>query len=103
LPRRIGLSLRLGLSRRASQWCLAPLEVAFTLHLKVMRLRESCMRDNRTCSLGGGRRPARKRASSDPTIIYGAVSSELAVIRPPLAAAIDQLPQGSNPPTLYTR
>jgi hypothetical protein len=25
------------------------------------------MRDNRTCSLGGGRRPARKRASSDPT------------------------------------
>jgi hypothetical protein len=25
------------------------------------------MRENRTCSLGGGRRPARKRASSDPT------------------------------------
>jgi hypothetical protein len=28
---------------------------------------ESCMRENCTCSLGGGRRPARKRASSDPT------------------------------------
>ena len=25
------------------------------------------MRENRTCSLGGGRRLARKRASSDPT------------------------------------
>jgi len=25
------------------------------------------MRENRTCSLSGGRRPARKRASSDPT------------------------------------
>ena len=33
------------------------------------RLRESCMRENRTCSLSGGRRPARKRASSDPTWI----------------------------------
>src|ERR1035437_5765963 len=32
-----------------------------------MDLRESCMRENRTCSLGGERRPARKRASSDPT------------------------------------
>ena len=32
-----------------------------------MSLRESCMRENRTCSLSGGRRPARKRASSDPT------------------------------------
>jgi len=30
-------------------------------------LRESCIRENRTCSLGGGRRPARRRASSDPT------------------------------------
>ena len=30
-------------------------------------LRESCIRENRTCSLSGGRRPARKRASSDPT------------------------------------
>jgi hypothetical protein len=28
---------------------------------------ESCMRENCTCSLGGGRRPARERASSDPT------------------------------------
>jgi len=32
-------------------------------------LRESCIRENRTCSLSGGRRPARKRASSDPTLI----------------------------------
>jgi len=29
--------------------------------------RESCIRENRPCSLSGGRRPARKRASSDPT------------------------------------
>ena len=34
-----------------------------------LSLRESCMRENRTCSLSGGRRPARKRASSDPTPI----------------------------------
>src|SRR5215470_13204547 len=34
---------------------------------EVLRLRESCMRENRTCSLRGGRRPACKRASSDPT------------------------------------
>jgi hypothetical protein len=31
-----------------------------------MCLRESCMRENRTCSFGGRRRPARKRASYDP-------------------------------------
>src|SRR5499425_1298172 len=35
---------------------------------EVLRLRESCMRENRTCSLRGGRRPACKRASSDPTM-----------------------------------
>jgi hypothetical protein len=34
---------------------------------QVLCLRESCMRENRTCSLSGGRRLARKRASSDPT------------------------------------
>ena len=28
---------------------------------------ESCMRENCTCSLSGGRRPAHQRASSDPT------------------------------------
>ena len=33
----------------------------------VLILRESCMRENRTCSLRGGRRLACKRASSDPT------------------------------------
>ncbi len=32
-----------------------------------MSLRESCMRETCTCSLSGGRRPARQRASSDPT------------------------------------
>jgi Group II intron, maturase-specific domain len=32
-----------------------------------LSLRESCMHETCTCSLGGGRRPARKRASSDPT------------------------------------
>jgi hypothetical protein len=31
-------------------------------------LRESCMRENRTYSLSGGRWPARKRATSDPTV-----------------------------------
>src|SRR5690348_15841348 len=30
-------------------------------------IRESCIRENRTCSLSGGRRLARQRASSDPT------------------------------------
>src|SRR5215467_9106843 len=33
----------------------------------MLNLRESCIRENCTCSLGGGRRLARKRASSDPT------------------------------------
>ena len=33
----------------------------------IQTLRESCMRENRTCSLSGGRWPARKRATSDPT------------------------------------
>ena len=32
-----------------------------------MSLRESCIREMCTCSLSGGRRLARKRASSDPT------------------------------------
>jgi hypothetical protein len=32
-----------------------------------LSLRESCMQETCTCSLGGGRRLARKRASSDPT------------------------------------
>jgi hypothetical protein len=34
-------------------------------------LRESCMRENRTYSLSGGRWPARKRATSDPTPMKG--------------------------------
>ena len=39
----------------------------FSCILASLSLRESCTREIRTCSLGGGRRPARKRASSDPT------------------------------------
>ena len=41
----------------------------FSCILASLSLRESCTREIRTCSLGGGRRPARKRASSDPTEI----------------------------------
>ena len=33
----------------------------------MIEFRESCIRENRPCSLSGGRRPAPKRASSDPT------------------------------------
>jgi len=50
------------------------LAVAF-LTSQVTCLRESCMRENRTCSLGGGRRLARKRASSDPTGGKGAMTA----------------------------
>src|SRR5260370_37359058 len=45
-----------------------PLGGCLFLPSQVTCLRESCMRENRTCSLGGGRRPPRKRASSDPTV-----------------------------------
>ena len=34
-----------------------------------MCFRESCIRQIGLCSLSGGRRPARKRASSDPTML----------------------------------
>jgi hypothetical protein len=34
-----------------------------------LSLRERCMREICTCSVRGGRRPARKRASSDPTVL----------------------------------
>ena len=47
-----------------------PLRGCLFLTSQVTCLRESCTRENRTCSLGGGRRPARKRASSDPTIHF---------------------------------
>ena len=43
-------------------------DVALFLHLANACLRKSCMREIRTCRLSGGRRPARKRASSDPTL-----------------------------------
>src|SRR6202162_6282853 len=44
-----------------------PLDRCLFSRLRVWCLRESCIRENRPCSLSGGRRPARKRASSDPT------------------------------------
>src|SRR5215469_15342554 len=47
--------------------CPVALFNTFSCILASLSLRESCMREIRTCSLGGGRRPARKRASSDPT------------------------------------
>src|SRR5215831_19606751 len=42
-----------------------------SLRLRNRCLRESCIRENRTCSLSGGRWLARKRASSDPTAKKG--------------------------------
>src|SRR6202140_4654074 len=39
------------------------------LVLASLSLRESCLHEMCTGSLGGGRRPARKRASSDPRIL----------------------------------
>jgi CRP-like cAMP-binding protein len=44
------------------------LAVALFLTSQVMCLRESYIRETRTCSLSGGRKLARKRASSDPTM-----------------------------------
>jgi len=52
-----------------------PLGGCLFLTSQVTCLRESCMRENCTCSLGGGRRLARKRASSDPTIQIGICGS----------------------------
>ena len=57
-------------SRRLADWINptgAKLDSFLRLHRLGSSLRESCIRENRTCSLSGGRRPARKRASSDPT------------------------------------
>ena len=45
---------------------LAPLGRAWIVS-RSLCLRESCMRENRTYSLSGGRWPARKCATSDPT------------------------------------
>src|ERR1700751_104526 len=42
---------------------------SFYRNSEAVSLRESCIRENRPCSLSGGRRPARERASSDPTSI----------------------------------
>ena len=49
---------------------LAPLDKAWTVS-RSLCFRESCMRENRTYSLSGGRWPARKRATSDPTAVMG--------------------------------
>src|ERR1019366_2564196 len=43
-----------------------PLSGCLLLISQVTCLRESCMRENRTCSLGGGRRLAHKRAFLRP-------------------------------------
>src|SRR5262249_27668157 len=46
--------------------------------LASLSLRESCIRENRMCSLGGGRRPARfARASSDPTMAQVPINGEV--------------------------
>ena len=60
-------------------WACEPCSVDSFSCISVQRaLRESCMRENRTCSLSGGRRPARKRASSDPTgYVVGTASEAL--------------------------
>jgi hypothetical protein len=42
---------------------------SFSRLLASLSLRESCLHEMCTGSLGGGRRPARKRASSDPRIV----------------------------------
>jgi len=47
--------------------CPIALLNTFSCILASLSLRESCMHEMCTCSLRGGRRPARKRASSDPT------------------------------------
>jgi hypothetical protein len=44
----------------------APLGRAWIVS-RILCFRESCMRENCTYSLSGGRWPARKRATSDPT------------------------------------
>ena len=41
------------------------------------------MRETRTCSLGGGRRPARERASSDPTMVRWGVLDDFRIARDP--------------------
>ena len=63
-------------------------------------LRESCMRENRTCSLSGGRRPARKRASSDPTGHDVGKASE--ALRMPKGGAMDR-PSRERWPKARTR
>ena len=44
---------------------------SFSCVLDSLSLRESRVRENCMHGLGGGRRPARKRASSDPTVPRG--------------------------------
>jgi hypothetical protein len=59
--------LTCGHALRRVQACSVDRSNSFSCVSASLSLRESCMREIRTCSLGGGRRLARKRASSDPT------------------------------------
>jgi hypothetical protein len=64
--RRLATAARDQVVRRVRA-CPLDLLNTFSCILASLNLRESCMRETCTCSLGGGRRPARQRASSDPT------------------------------------
>jgi hypothetical protein len=61
----------------------------------VMSLRESCMRENRTCRLSGGRWLARKRATSDPTLMKSAKADGAKGLRHP-ALDMDQPHNGRS-------
>jgi len=55
-----------------------------------LSLRESCLREMCMGSLGGGRRPARERASSDPTVLHPSGGPLVSI--PPLFPRRLQLP-----------
>ena len=65
--RRLETAARDQVVRRVRACTIALLNTCSCI-LASLSLRESCMHETCTCSLRGGRRPARKRASSDPTI-----------------------------------
>jgi hypothetical protein len=70
-----------GHALRRVQACSVDRSNSFSCVSASLSLRESCMREIRTCSLGGGRRLARKRASSDPTIQAPTSTCRIAVTR----------------------
>ena len=78
---------------------LAPLGRAWIVS-RSLCLRESCMRENRTYSLSGGRWPARKRATSDPTGHDVGKASE--ALRMPKGGAMDR-PSRKRGPKARTR